>query len=123
VYGLVGEVDRADERGIDFPSPQRPGGQLQRRDPGGFLGAHGEAWSGQTQLSADAVGRDVRHGAQNAGGGKRWTEPVACPCSEPRVSALRQPGVEASADVDPGGLGIAAHPNQDSRAFRRKFDS
>ena len=83
MHGLVGEVDRADERGIDFPGPQCPGGQLQCHDPGGFLGAHGEARACQAQLPADAVGRDVRHGAQDAGGGQRRAEPVPCPCASP----------------------------------------
>ena len=80
MHGLVGEVDRADQRGIDLPGPKRPGSQLQGRDPGGFLGGHGEARAGQTQLSADAVGRDVRHRPKDAGGRQWRAEPVPGYC-------------------------------------------
>ena len=64
---LVGEIDRAAERRLDFAAAERPAGETERLDAGQLLRRHGEGRPAEIELRAEPVGRDVRHGADHRG--------------------------------------------------------
>ena len=69
VRGLAAHVDSADDGGVEFAATQGPCGDTQCGDPGEFLAGDGEAEPAEVTLGVDAVGRDIRHGSDDAVGG------------------------------------------------------
>ena len=114
VRGLTAHVDGPGDDGVEFASAQCTRGDAQRGDAGEFLAGDGEAEPAEVALGVDAVGRDVRHGSDDAVGGQPrgglgvGSQPlIVVGVLHPQPLA-RDGGVAPHADDHPGAVRVGA---------------
>ena len=114
VRGLAAHVDSTGDDGVEFAATQCARGDAQRGDPGEFLAGDGEAEPAEVTLGVDAVGRDIRHGSDDAVGGQSrgglgvsGKPAIIVGVLHPQPLA-RDGGVAPHADDHPGAVRVGA---------------
>ena len=118
VHRLAAQIDGAHQRGVELALAQAAEGGAQGDEAAGLLGREGEAAAAEVELRIEAVGGDVRHGADHAGALQRGHGGLAQGRDGAGLDAGRAaPAGQAPAVAVAGDLGIGAHAHEDGGAL------